>query len=850
MGFTPRRLAALTAAAATLVSVSMAHEDDGKVRDKQPAFQGRGLRTGAPRVLQSGGGGTQAIQFASNGVRLMSWLTLNELGGADNANSLWGYTSPSGREYAMVGLSNGTAFVEITDPGAPQVISIQPGPGSLWRDVRKYQNYAYSVSEGGGGIQVFNLAQIDNGIVTLVGNVTTGGDLPTHTVCVDEASGFLYRAGGGANGLRIYSLANPANPTFVASWGTRYVHEVSVFRYTSGPYAGRQIAFACSGYNGGNTATGLDILDVTNKSNIVVLKNLQYSNAAYSHQAWPTPDMRYLYLNDEKDEINGQPTLTKVFDIQNLSNPIERPGYTNNNPAIGHNLYLKGNKMYQANYRSGLRIIDVSSPLNPTEVAWFDTYPEDDLPAFNSLWNVYPYFSSGLLIGSDIERGLFVWWEGAPKVQLSVVGGAPSTLSPLGDTLTLQMTETTPGEYLAGSAQLHYDMGAGWVSTPLTALGAGSFEAQFPLLPCGKSVQWYVSARSQNGFTWTEPVGAPNSVNVSMVGENVSVLVSDDMEGTTPWLTFGPGDNATDGFWVRANPVGTASQPEDDHSENGFICWLTKNTHPLITADGGDVDGGRASVVSPKYSLANAIDPHVQFWLWYSNSDGANPGQDKFELMISLDNGGSYQPLYEIGPTGPDTVGGWRLHTFRLRDFVTPTNGVRIRFVASDLPPDSRVEAALDDFVIFDVLQCAPAPTSYCTAKLNSQGCAPSLSSSGAPSASSASPFTLTCTNVINQKGGTLFYGWSASNTPFQGGVKCVQSPVRRTGVQNSGGNAGPDDCSGSLSIDFNARIQSGVDNTLIAGATIYAQCWYRDGADPTGFGTGLSDALEFTIGL
>lgn len=850
MGSPACRSLSIAVAALALFSVSLAHEDDGKVRDRRPAYQGRGVRTGTPSVLNGGASG-EPLQFTSNGVRLMSWLTLADLGGAQNANSLWGYTSPSGREYAMIGLSNGTAFVEITDPGSPVVVSHQPGPGSLWRDVRKYQNYAYAVSEGGGGIQVFNLAQIDSGIVTLVGAVTTGGDLPTHTVCVDEASGFLYRAGGGANGLRIYSLANPASPTYVGSWGTRYVHEVSVFKYTSGPYANKQIAFACSGYNGGNTATGLDILDVTNKSNIVVLKNLLYSNAAYSHQAWPTPDMRYLYLNDEKDEINGQPTLTKVFDIQNLSNPIERPGYTNNNPAIGHNLYVKGNRMYQANYRSGLRIIDVSSPLAPTEVAWFDTVSENDLPSFNGLWNVYPYFASGLLIGSDIERGLFVWWEGAPKVELSVAGGAPNLLSPLGDDVTVQLSESAPGEYLAGSAQLHYDMGAGWVSVPLTPSGGATFQAQFPMLPCGRSVQWYLSARSTNGFTWTSPAGAPNSVNVSIAAENAVVLFSDDLEGpAVGWFSFGPGDNATDGHWVRANPVGTVSQPEEDHTENGSICWVTKNTSPLIAPDGADVDGGRTSIVSPQLVLNNAVDPHVQFWLWYSNSDGANPGQDVFELMVSLNNGGSYQHLYDIGPTGPDTVGGWRLHTFRLRDFVTPTNGVRVRFVASDLNGDSRVEAALDDLVVFDVVQCVPTPTYYCVGKTNSQGCTPILSSSGSPSASNAGAFDIACSNVINNKGGTLFYGWSSTNTPFQGGVKCVQSPVRRTGVQNSGGNAGADDCSGSIALDFNARIQSGVDNTLVPGATIYAQVWYRDGADPTGFGTGLSNAIEFTIGL
>src|SRR5690606_15988337 len=96
---------------------------------------------------------------------------------------------------------------------------------SLWRDMKVYGSSCYAVSERGGGIQVIDLSQIDAGIVTLTGDVTTGGSAATHTVTLDADSGFLYRCGGSGNGLRIYSLANPANPTYVASWSNRYVHE-------------------------------------------------------------------------------------------------------------------------------------------------------------------------------------------------------------------------------------------------------------------------------------------------------------------------------------------------------------------------------------------------------------------------------------------------------------------------------------------------------------------------------------------------------------------------------------------------------------------------------------------------
>lgn len=138
------------------------------------------------------------------------------------------------------------------------------------------------------------------------------------------------------------------------------------------------------------------------------------------------------------------------------------------------------------------------------------------------------------------------------------------------------------------------------------------------------------------------------------------------------------------------------------------------------------------------------------------------------------------------------------------------------------------------------------APTSYCTGKTNSLGCVPAMNSTGAPSASSASPFLVNCSNVLNQIHGLLFYSHAPVATPFQGGTLCLKAPTRRTATQNSGGNTGGSDCSGVFSLDFNVRIQSGVDPTLVAGAEVFSQYWSRDPASPST--TSLSNALRFLI--
>jgi len=137
-------------------------------------------------------------------------------------------------------------------------------------------------------------------------------------------------------------------------------------------------------------------------------------------------------------------------------------------------------------------------------------------------------------------------------------------------------------------------------------------------------------------------------------------------------------------------------------------------------------------------------------------------------------------------------------------------------------------------------------PGIYCTGKVNSLGCTPAISFGGSPSASSGAPFTITCSGVINQKSGLLMYSHLPNAAPFQGGTLCLKPPLRRTSPQNSGGSASGSDCTGTFGFDFNARIQSGVDPTLVAGAEVFAQYWSRDPASSST--TSLSNALRFLV--
>jgi choice-of-anchor B domain-containing protein len=864
-----KRIPLAAALVASLTLVTLAHEDDPKTLDTVKAFSGPAWRTGVPGVYApgaatvkgagGGAGGTEqlitGLSFPSSGVTLLSWLPTNQFGGNSNGNSCWGYTSPSGREYAIMCLENKTAFVEITDPGNPVIVKKVLGPFSTWRNTKVYQEYAYSVSEGGDGIQVIDLTDIDNGNVSLANTITTGGTTATHTSWINEDTGYLYRAGGDNHGLRIYDLANPANPVHVATWDNRYVHAVTTFLYTSGPWAGKEIAFACGGYNGGSSNTGVSILDVTNKGNIIQLKHKTYSNPGYSHQAYPSEDKQYLYLSDELDEDGTIGTRTIVFDINNLNNPIERPSFTNGSTAVSHNYFVKGDLLFEANYRSGLRVFDKTNQLQPTEIAWFDTWPEDDNAAFNGLWNTFPFFPSGVVIGSDREKGLFVWWVGAPLVSISLVGAEPDIFDPTGDTVTVNLTEQTAGDLVAGSERIHYDTGSGWTSAALSNVGGGNYEGAIPAGDCGSPISYYFTAQSTNGVTWTYPEGGPNVFFNSAYALSRTVTFLENAESNNHGWSLSKGsDDATDGKWEHGNPIGTIAQPDDDVTVTGKRCFYTKNASPLFEPGVGDVDGGKTTLTSAPIDVTGMTDPWISYWRWYSNGKGNAPHEDVFVVDVSGQGGqvGTWVEVESVGPTGPETKGGWIRHQFRVANYVTPSTNLKIRFVASDYNSDSLVEAAIDELEVVEMDCGVIAPTNYCTAGVSASGCQATLSASGTPSASAPSGFDLTAAGVEGAKDGLYFFGTSGKQANSWGSsssFQCVVPPVIRAGLLSAAGTPGA--CDGTFTQDLNATWCATCPLPLKnpgAGAVVQAQLWYRDPLNTSNQTTSLSDAIEFTV--
>lgn len=682
--------ASVVGALGALTAVSLAHEDDPKATERHPPVLGPAWR--------AGDGGVAMETFVSNGVTLKAWFPVNNFDGQGvvntSGNDCWGYVSPSGREYALIGLSGGTGIVEVTDPAQSSIVAFLPGPTSLWRNVKTYQHYLYAVSEGGGGIQVFDLANIDNGVVTTLPSVTAGGDDRTHTMIINEQTGYLYRMGGGSNGVRIYNLnANPASPQFLAQWQSKYTHDGFVTNYTSGPYAGKEIFFACGGLNGGFAGTGVDIIDVTNKGNLVVLSNFQYPNAAFCHQAWITPDKKHIYINDEIDEANfGIYSLGRIVNVENLSAPFLAGTYDTGLVSVDHNLYVRDNRLFCSNYKTGVQIFDVTNQTSPQKIAFFDTYPDSDGGGYAGLWSNYPYFPSGTVIGSDLQRGLFVWRIELAVATFSYPNGTPAFIDPLGGQTLDVSIAPKPGETLVdGSAKLLISIeGGAPTEYPLVALGKNLYRATFPSFDCTTAFTYSFSVGAESNVTSTDPPGG-----VAAIAALSEPVVADQTFETAPtgWTAGASGDNATAGLWTLVDPNGTSAQPENDHTEPGTKCWVTGQGTVGGALGEADVDGGSTSLVSQAFDVASQPEALISYWRWYSNNTGSNPGTDSMPVFISNDDGVTWVPLELV----TENAGAWVRKSFRIADFVVPSSKVRLKFVARDLDAGSVVEAGVDD---------------------------------------------------------------------------------------------------------------------------------------------------------
>lgn len=420
-------------------------------------------------------GGTDASSPCENGISsgtfscdnfdLYAHVTPEDLGGT-RLNDIWGWQDPqTNKEYALVGLTDGVSFVDISDPNSPVVVGkleesningkfkiIDPKEaypacfigigateaskavqeGTTWRDMKVFDDHMFVVSDlQPHGMQVFDLTRLreyDGEFLTFSHDALYDEFGAAHNIVINEQTGFAYVVGITSSelcgsreetGLHIIDINSPLSPTFAGCYfdpeteipsafsaGVGYMHDAQCVNY-DGPdseHSGKELCF-------GSAEGAVVISDVTDKNNPTTIGFSGATEMQYSHQGWLTEDHSYFLMNDEIDESNLQRnTKTYIWDVRDLDTPSFIGHYTHNTESIDHNLYIKDNIVYQSNYTSGLRAFRLGdlSEAELIPVGHFDTQPGGNQRGFTGTWSNYPFFSSGVVIVSDITDGLFI----------------------------------------------------------------------------------------------------------------------------------------------------------------------------------------------------------------------------------------------------------------------------------------------------------------------------------------------------------------------------------------------------------------------------------------------------------
>jgi choice-of-anchor B domain-containing protein len=323
-----------------------------------------------------------------------------QFSGNSSIASVWGYVDEQDNEYAIVGTNTGMTIANVNNPDSIYKIASFVGATSIWREVKAYKNYAYAVTEGGGGLMMVDLSPLPQSNVLPMSFFSFSNTGRAHTLFIDE-NGILYLFGcNGAisNGAMMYDLDSiPGTPVYLGSYNNAtdsYIHD---------------------GYVRGDTLYGghiyggfFSVADVSNKQAPVTLATQSTPNL-FTHNTWLSPNGKTLFTTDEKDF-----SYVAAYDISNLSNitEIDRLHVPyGDSISIPHNVYVKNNYIYTAWYKEGILVHDATNPNQLVLVGYYDTDQLTMGGLFNKYrgaWGAYPYLPSGNILVSDILNGLFV----------------------------------------------------------------------------------------------------------------------------------------------------------------------------------------------------------------------------------------------------------------------------------------------------------------------------------------------------------------------------------------------------------------------------------------------------------
>ena len=659
-------------------------------------------------------------------------------------NDIWGYTDEFGNEYALVGTRDGVSVVDIFDGVNPNEVYWILDTNSAWRDIKIYGDYAYITTETQIGLLILNLTSLPDasGIAfsRFIGP-TANSWSTAHNLWIDE-SGFMYIFGAnrGNGGVMIYDLnVSPTNPPEVGDLDMWYVHDGFVQNDT--------------GYFGNIYEGQFSVWDVANKAS-PTLVSTSITPTTFTHNVGAGTN-GFVYSTDEV--ASG---FIGSFDMSNPNNPVlvDKIQSSPGDNIIPHNAIVNGNYLYTSYYADGVVVHDISRPHNMVQVGQFDTSPIHSSD-FVGCWGVYPFFTSGKIIASDIEEGLFVFDTNLP--QASYLEGnitEQGTGNPVGnvditiDNTTISDISNIFGDYATGIAEtatkdvtffkilyfpqtISVNFQAGTVinqdivlqKIPQYSVTIRVIDAQtnLPIENANVSLEhiyvehegltdangeltlniYYQDIYQLHAGKW----GHITSCFVdTLITSNSPVIevyldqgIYDDFTFDYGWDTIHTGEKEG---WVREIPVGVEKNgniqnPFNDISwDCGKYAYITGNGTTVSNLE--EVNKGEAILFSPVMDLTAYSDPHVNYAVWYFNQFGQSPPDDT--LFVYMNNG-TDQVLIDFYDPETTAMSLWLGNSVRLLDKMTVTSTMQLIVYISDWGQTENItEAAFDFFSVTD----------------------------------------------------------------------------------------------------------------------------------------------------
>jgi len=331
--------------------------------------------------------------FSNSNAQLPNYNTylLANINNYPGYSGCWGYVTNDNKEYALLGCFNGTSVVNITDSSNIHEVDFVPGANSAWREIKTYSHYAYVVSEGTNSkLQIIDLQYLPDS-VSLIKTWNYSGYTQAHNI--SQSGPYLYLSGGNASpngGVQIIDVSDPVNPVRRGFNSVRYAHDCTVKNDTI--------------WSMNINNQRLSILNANNKDSIFEIRNFTTLQSS-PHNCAFTKDNKFVYISYE----NTDPGMIDIWNIEDIDNITYIRSWqpTGITTSITHNVEIYDTIAIVAHYTAGIRIINISDPVNPQEIAWYDTRPQDNSTNYFGCWSVYK-FPSGKIIGSDVSNGLFV----------------------------------------------------------------------------------------------------------------------------------------------------------------------------------------------------------------------------------------------------------------------------------------------------------------------------------------------------------------------------------------------------------------------------------------------------------